>query len=339
MTAPRRAPETRRIHRTMKPLLLTTMLAAAGMVLAAPAAAYDPLAVATDIAPPRELSVTDSERNRVIPLLVSLPTAPDPAPVILFSHGLGGSRNASSYLREHWAAHGYVAVFLQHPGSDESVWRDVPRRQRLQAMKQAASIKNMQARVGDVAAVLDALATWHQTPDHPLAGRLDLEHVGMSGHSFGARTTQAVAGQSGWPARDGPDSRIDAAVIFSPSSPPLRSAAAAFGEVAIPWLLMTGTEDVAAIGGETVESRLTVFPALPPGDKYELVLAGGKHSAFTGRDSLQTAVRNPNHHRAIKAISTAFWDAFLKGDEQAEAWLDGNGPRSVLEQADRWQTK
>lgn len=326
-------------RRVMKSLLLTTIVATVSMSLTAPAAGYDPLAVTNDIAPPRELSVTDSARNRVIPLLVSLPQQGGPAPVILFSHGLGGSRSACGYLREHWTGRGYVAVFLQHPGSDESVWRSVPRPQRMRAMKQAASMQNMQARVADVAAVLDALTAWQQEVGHPLAGRLDLDHVGMSGHSFGARTTQAVSGQTGWPAHDGPDSRIDAAVIFSPSSPRLRSAAASFGEVAIPWLLMTGTEDVAAIGGETVESRLAVFPALPPGDKYQLVLADGQHSAFTGREGPQLAARNPNHHRVIKAISTAFWDAFLKGDEQAEAWLDGDGPRSVLEQADRWQTK
>ena len=323
----------------MKPLLITTILATAIVSLTAPAAAYDPLTVGTDSSAPRELSVTDSARNRVIPLLVSLPTTPEPAPVILFSHGLGGSRSACGYLREQWAGRGYVAVFLQHPGSDESVWRTVPRQQRMRAMKQAASMKNMQARVADVAAVLDALTAWQHEVGHPLAGRLDLDHIGMSGHSFGARTTQAVSGQTGWPAGDGPDSRIDAAVIFSPSSPRLRSAAASFGEVAIPWLLMTGTEDVAAIGGETVESRLAVFPALPPGDKYQLVLANGQHSAFTERNDSQLADGNPNHHRVIKAISTAFWDAFLKGDKQAEAWLDGDGPQSVLEPADRWQTK
>ncbi|NBS31954.1 MAG: dienelactone hydrolase, partial [Planctomycetia bacterium] len=243
----------------MKQMLFATTVALAISSLATPAVAYDPLRFATDITLPRELTVADRDRDRVIPLLVSLPEPSKPAPVILFSHGLGGSREGCGYLREHWSARGYAAVFLQHPGSDASVWRDVPQRQRLWAMKKAASMENMQARVDDVAAVLDALAEWQQQPGHPLAGRLDLEHVGMSGHSFGARTTQAVAGQTGWPARDGPDNRIDAAVIFSPSAPRLRSAEAAFGSVTIPWLLMTGTDDVAPIGGATVASRLAVF--------------------------------------------------------------------------------
>ncbi|NLC82242.1 MAG: dienelactone hydrolase, partial [Lentisphaerae bacterium] len=47
----------------------------------------------------------------------------------------------------------------------------------------------------------------------------------------------------------------------------------------------------------------------------------------------------PNHHRAILALSTAFWDTHLRGDDAARAWLTGDGPRSVLEKNDRWQRK
>jgi hypothetical protein len=49
--------------------------------------------------------------------------------------------------------------------------------------------------------------------------------------------------------------------------------------------------------------------------------------------------RDPNHHRAILALSTAFWDSYLRGDAAARAWLDGSGARSVLEKADRWLHK
>ena len=76
------------------------------------------------------------------------------------------------------------------------------------------------------------------------------------------------------------------------------------------------------------------------GGKYELVLYGAEHSAFTDRelpgDSLE---RNPNHHRVILALSTAFWDAWLRGNNDARAWLDGAGPYSVMEIQDRWQRK
>jgi hypothetical protein len=46
---------------------------------------------------------------------------------------------------------------------------------------------------------------------------------------------------------------------------------------------------------------------------------------------------NPNHHRVILALSTAFWDAYLRGDAAALAWLNGDGPRRVMQAQDQWQ--
>jgi hypothetical protein len=105
-------------------------------------------------------------------------------------------------------------------------------------------------------------------------------------------------------------------------------------------MLMTGTKDVAPIGDQDVKSRLAVFSALPPGGKYELVLENAEHSVFTERPLPgDKEKRNPKHHRAILALSTAFWDTYLRDDIQAKAWLDGDGPKSVLEHGDKWQKK
>ncbi len=304
---------------------------------------YDPLAISARFASETvDLTVNDAERKRDIPVRVYLPSKKSPVPVVLFSHGLGGSREESAYLGNHWAVRGYVAVFLQHPGSDTSVWQGKPLNQRMGAMQQAAGPANFMLRVKDVPAVLDQLDRWNKTDGHALAGRLDLMRVGMSGHSFGAVTTQAVSGQStGLEKLSFTDPRIKAAVVFSPSSPRRgRDPGQAFGNVKIPWMLMTGTKDVAHMSDADMTSRLAVFPALPPGGKYELVLYGAEHSAFTDRALPgDTEKRNPNHHRVILALSTAFWDAWLREDAAARAWLDGDGPHSVLEKDDRWQKK
>lgn len=305
-------------------------------------AGYDPLAVSPEFTHHvMDLTVKDVQRQCDIPVRVYLPQAMQAAPVVLFSHGLGGSREGSSYLGRHWAARSYVAVFLQHPGSDTGVGKNKSPLQRMQAMRAAASPQNFLRRVKDVRAVLDQLDDWNKTDGHELAKRLDLRKVGMSGHSFGAMTTQAVSGQM---IEQGTalftDARIAAAVIMSPSSPRRGTPEAAFGNVWLPWLLMTGTKDTALIGGVDMASRLAVFPALPPGGKYELVLFGAEHSAFTDRALPgDTAPRNPNHHRVILALSTAFWDVFLLGSLPAQQWLDGDGPRSMLDHQDKWQKK
>jgi len=326
----------------MRPSFGTAVLVAmsTSVAVVGPRAGYDPLLTEKATPERTELVVTDAQRSREIPIRVYLPKDRKPAAVVLFSHGLGGSRAGSEYLGNHWALRGYVAVFLQHPGSDDGLWKDVPPAERLAKMKQAADLENFQLRVRDVPAVLDQLEQWSNASGHVLAGRLNMKRIGMSGHSFGAVTTQAVSGQFFPTGKGFTDPRIRAAVVMSPSGPRRGDPRQSFGRVAIAWMLLTGTLDMAIIGDADLPSRLSVFPALPPGGKYELVLDKAEHSAFTDRALPgDKEKRNPNHHRAILAVTTAFWDAYLRDDSEARKWLDGDAVRSVLKKDDRWQKR
>ena len=70
------------------------------------------------------------------------------------------------------------------------------------------------------------------------------------------------------------------------------------------------------------------------------MLNNAEHSAFTDRALPgDSEPRNPNHHRAILAVTTAFWDAYLRNDQAAKAWLNGDAVSKILESADRWQKK
>ena len=292
-----------------------------------------------------KVTVTDAEfeygdDKRKVPLRIYLPESKSNAPVILFSHGLGGSKENNPYLGKHWAGRGYVVVFMQHAGSDDKVWKDVARRDRLKKMKAAASYKSLQGRTGDVPATLDQLKKWN-AKGQKFEGRLDLGKIGMSGHSFGAVTTQALSGQNyGRRGQAYTDPRIKAAVAMSPSAPRLGNNAETFGKVKIPWLLMTGTKDQSAINGTTPEDRQKVFQQLPKRDQfYELVLHDAEHMAFSERKLTGGKHRNPNHHKAILALSSAFWDAHLENDNAAKQWLNGDPARKVLEPVDKWQRK
>lgn len=301
---------------------------------------YDPLAVSGVEPTVWDNVVSDATRHRDIPIRVYLPADSKRAPIVFFSHGLGGSREGSAFLGMHWAKRGYVAVFLQHPGSDASVWVDKPKAEIMAALEKAANVDTFLDRVKDVPAVIDQLTAWNSAPGHVLNSRLELSKIAMTGHSFGAVTTQAVSGQT-MPMQNVSftDPRITSAVVMSPSLPKRGSPAKAFATVKIPWLLMTGTLDSSPIGNATAESRTQVFPLLPPGHKYEVVFDKAAHSVFTERSLGLDAPRNPKHHPAIQALTTAFFDATLRDDAAAKKWLDGAGPRSVLEPADRWQKK
>ncbi len=233
-------------------------------------------------------------------------------------------------------------VCPQHAGSDEAVWQEVPPEQRRAALVRAASPENARQRVADIHAVLEQLDQWTQTEEHVLAGRLDLNCVGMSGHSFGALTTQVLGGQSHPVAaqadREQRNWRICAAIVMSPS-PPVGDLEAAFGSVRIPWMMMTGSKDHSPIGHMTPTIRRDVFNHLPLSiDRYELTLGGGHHFAFTDNKLPATAPpRHENHHQTILRVSTAFWDTHLRQDPAAKRWLQGDSVRSTLDAGDRWR--
>ncbi len=139
-------------------LILIQGAAAAGF-------SYDPLALPEGFVPKFiDLTVHDVARNREIPVRVCIPLSKGPAPVILFSHGLGGSREGNSFIGKHWSSRGYVVAFLQCPGSHASVWKDLQPAQRIEAMKRAANAQNLILRIGDVRAVLDTLEKWNRDP-------------------------------------------------------------------------------------------------------------------------------------------------------------------------------
>ena len=270
------------------------------------------------------------------------------APVILLSHGLGGSRENGGYLGQEWAENGFVVVAMQHAGSDRSIIEGGGKRRLIETMKKAANMENYLSRVHDVPATIDQLTKWSSVPSHVFFKKLNLQQIGMSGHSFGAITTQATSGRSHPGVGDAyTDKRIKAAFAMSPSgvyhkATDAANAAAnkgAFGKVRIPWLLMTGTEDKSLMSpAVTVEVRKAVYKALPAGGKYQLVLKGAKHLAFS--DGVRLGIkRNPEHHVAIKRISTAFFNAYLKGSSRDKAWLGSTALREVLSKGDTWERK
>src|SRR5690606_38334092 len=82
--------------------------------------------------------------------------------------------------------------------------------------------------------------------------------------------------------------------------------------------------DESPVEGFGFEERLRVFDHAGGGAQYLLVLEGGDHMVFTGsRGQLaENPLRQPQED-IIKILSLAFWDAWLKDDERARAWLGG----------------
>jgi predicted dienelactone hydrolase len=286
-----------------------------------------------DAAPVCEATWHDATRNRDMPVRIRMPAGTAKAPVILFSHGLGGNLDAGTEWARAWVAAGFLVVHLQHPGSDLAIWRGGPT-----AVRAAMGPDQLIARAGDVHFALDRLAL-HGKEGACDLGRADLEHVGMAGHSFGAVTTQAVSGQR-YPLRGAAllDKRIDAAIAFSPS--PGRDAlsdAETFAGIAIPFMSVTGSDDaVPQLTSTTPADRERPFRAMPAGGKYLLWFDGTTHAAFSGNDYAPRGTAPDSHVKPIiERVTTRFWRWSLMKNAHAKAELDSGdqelGPRDRFE--------
>lgn len=270
---------------------------------------------------------SDAKRDRKVPVKIYLPKSGDgPFPVIIFSHGLGGSREGYEYLGRHWASHGYVSMHLQHLGSDDVVWRDAALGDKMAAMRKAtADPRNAINRPLDVSFAIDQLERLNKEKS-PFQKRLDLERIGVAGHSFGAFTTLAIVGETFLP-RSGKESaltdpRVKAAIPMSaPVSSNRPRLEAAFAKIKIPCLHMTGTKDSSPIGDTTPEERRLPFDHSHGSDQFLITFTDGDHMIFSGRGRLLAKEKDQQFQKLICASSTAFWDAYLRGNAQAKAWL------------------
>ncbi|HEY0008569.1 MAG TPA: hypothetical protein VGB55_07590 [Tepidisphaeraceae bacterium] len=315
-------------------------------------AVYLAFATAVLAAEPRTVLETwhDTARDRKIPVKIYLPdnlSASTPVPVILFCHGLGGSREAASYLGEDWARHGFAGVFLQHPGSDTSVWRGkdgLPVAGAARRMKAAASSEQYAARLKDVAFVLDELERLQRaTTEHPLKKTIDLNRIGYSGHSFGAVIGQAEAGQLiGLAARpiSARDERIKAVILLSPA-PPRHGGDDAFSKIAVPVLHVTGTHDETPFGDFKPADRQQPYRQTAAGDQYLVVFDGATHMTFGGdADRLRKTAGKEDAavQTMVQNISIAFWNAYLRNDDAAKMWLREKA-KAELRPADEYEWK
>jgi len=271
----------------------------------------------------RDLEWLDASRNRAVPVRLYLPdpaAADKPVPLVVFSHGIGGSRSGYSYLGRYWASQGYASLHLQHVGSDRSVWFGSPFGL-VGRLQSAAQDGEAVARVQDLSFALDQLL------NSELAPRLDGQRIVAAGHSYGANTALLASGavvQRNGQRMELRDARIKAAIVLS--APPFYGEAAPeriLGAISVPSLHVTATEDIIRIPGyySGAADRVAVFDAIGSARKTLVVFEGGSHSMFTDRAGTGGALLNPQVKEATRELSLAFLNSVFKGDETAlAAW-------------------
>ena len=279
----------------------------------------------------------DDARGRALPVRIHAPSSlalsGDAAkpnalfPVILFSHGLGGAKEAGKYWGEHWASHGYIVVHIQHPGSDESIWKGKRGEAAVSGMKSAMTMSNLGLRVGDVQFALDEIMA-KQHAKSAIFEFADTNKIGMSGHSFGAQTTFLLSGQKSPSVggQTGFDKRITSAIAFSPNARNKNNLDKQFGDIRMPFMSITGSLDGSILEDKTEPFHRTLpHKHMPAGNKYLIVFDQGDHGVFGGQASgrwRKELPRDDEIRMLTKAASLAFWEATLKSNVQAKNWLN-----------------
>ncbi len=269
--------------------------------------------------------VDHRRQGREVPWKLYLPAEGDAAlPVVVFSHGLGGSRNGAEYMGRHLASHGYAAFHIQHHGSDSGVLKDGVQN----ALRNAqGNLRAALDRFRDVQFSVDRIEA--MTASGPLAGRFDVERMGISGHSYGAITTLVAAGQTGRAlGHTLAEPRFRAALAFSPSPPRRGDPAQAFKKMLMPIFHITGTGDGDPLGQMKPEDRQTPFRTIRNVEQYLLVLEDAVHMTFSGRRAGYAKLGR--HHDLVRMAALGYWDAYLRGDAAAREWFTEGGLAGAL---------
>lgn len=302
-------------------------------------------------------ALNDASRKRQFYVLVYQPQQlrSGKTPVVILSHGLGSKPEDFTRRAQHLASYGFVVALPQHPGSDAG---------QVQALKAGLSgsyflTSDFIDRPKDISYVIDELERRNQSQ---FGGQLDLQSVGVAGHSFGGYGVLAVAGatidfdflqhqcdrsfiylntsmlmqcrvlQLPRQVYNFRDPRVKAVFAINPVNH------AVFGpkglaQITIPTMLVGGSEDPAT---PVVFEQAQSFPLLGSSIKYLALAEGQAHINLANLDAGMTHTLNSIKGLSLAspyvlesyadAMLLAFFETYIVGNSAYQPYLQSAYP-------------
>lgn len=264
-----------------------------------------------------DYSIRDEERGKDLHLRITYPVAREKYPIIVFSHGAGGSGDKHQWLIRYWVSRGFVCLQPTHDDSARLIKEGGGRRVIKEALNHTKDPLRWVNRAKDIKLILDSLVEMERALDSQIGGKLDHDKIAVAGHSFGAFTASLIGGATpyipqntveGYSGRsDFKDKRVKAIIILSPQGITKKGLGfpdkKAWENSDLPTMVMTGSEDKGQ-DRQPVSWRLHPFEYSPPGDKYLVYIEGASHFTFGGGavDKTTKNTQSENQERPIRRI-------------------------------------
>lgn len=275
--------------------------------------------------------------------------------LIVISHGLASSRETFSYLGEHLVSHGFAVAIIEHDDISLNKFDNF-----LLGKDSFPEPNNLTNRPLDIKHVLDLLER-----DTLLQNKIDLQQVGVIGHSFGAYTSLVLAGgkltvdskakqcqtedyrhvlldlsslakctfnqfsQTDYQLKD---RRIKAVIAVNPMAKIFNRTG--IDAIDIPTMLISGTNDLIM---PPVAEQIQPFSWLNSDiEKYLVLVKPGTHFSFL-REGLGVlpvpdtvvGISPTQAYPVIKSLTTVFFQTTLDGQKEKRKYLQNNFLNSV----------
>ncbi|MBX9878427.1 MAG: GNAT family N-acetyltransferase [Candidatus Obscuribacterales bacterium] len=268
--------------------VIVKKLLVAGFLLAAMMCCLPTLAV-DGIGSVDDFVLHDKQRNKDLHMRITYPTEEGKFPVIIFSHGAGGSKDGYRYLISYWVKNGFVCI---QPSHADAITNTANKEQLFQTLMSTLRVlptdySGWANRVADIKLILSSL----QSIQTSIPAVMDTSHVGLGGHSYGAFTSMLLGGATvpkiaSAKVKNPYDGRVAAILVISPQGIKHRPRDFGFDNkfswkgLHGPAMFMTGSLD--QTGWTMPKDRRAPYLDSPAGNKYLVDIKGANHLTFAG---------------------------------------------------------